>query len=39
LHIAPVVARVETVLPVAPSKILLTFALFTRPPPVDVPTA
>jgi hypothetical protein len=38
LHVAPVVAIVETFLPVVPSRNILTFALFTRPPPVDVPT-
>lgn len=37
-HVAPVVAIIETFLPAVPSRTLLTFALFTRPPPVDVPT-
>jgi hypothetical protein len=35
LHVAPVVSMVEAYLPTIPSRTLTTFALFTRPPPVD----
>ena len=35
LHVAPVVSMVEAFLPAIPSRTLTTFALFTRPPPVD----
>lgn len=36
LHIAPVVSFVETFVAPTPTQNLSTFALFTRPPPVDV---
>jgi hypothetical protein len=39
LHVAPIMGIVEKFLPAVPSRTLLTFALFTRPPPVDVTTA
>jgi hypothetical protein len=35
LHIAPVVSFLETFVAQTPAKNLSTFALFTRPPPVD----
>jgi hypothetical protein len=35
LHIAPVVSFLETFVAPAPTQNLSTFALFTRPPPVD----
>src|ERR1700743_1644442 len=36
LQIAPVVSYIETVLTATPTQHLSTFALFTRPPPVDL---
>ena len=36
LQIAPVVSYIETVLTATPTQNLSTFALFTRPPPVDL---
>jgi hypothetical protein len=35
LHIAPVISFVETFVAPTPTQNLSTFALFTRPPPVD----
>jgi hypothetical protein len=36
LHVAPVVAIIEAFLPTVPPRTFFTFALFTRPPPVDL---
>src|ERR1700733_5246413 len=35
LHVAPVVSVVESLVPLTLTQDLFTFALFTRPPPVD----
>jgi hypothetical protein len=34
-HIAPVISFVEAIVPSTPAQTISTFALFTRPPPVD----
>jgi hypothetical protein len=34
-HVAPVISAVDAFVAVTPPKTLSTFALFTRPPPVD----
>jgi hypothetical protein len=35
IHVTPVVSFVEAFIPPARTQVLSTFALFTRPPPVD----
>ena len=35
-HVAPVVSAVEALVAPTPAQTISTFALFTRPPPVDV---
>jgi hypothetical protein len=35
-HVAPVVSAVETFVAPVPAQTISTFALFTRPPPVDL---
>src|SRR5258707_505972 len=35
-HIAPVISAVEAFVPPTPTQTISTFALFTRPPPVDL---